>query len=135
MSATITATGRLAGDPVSRLAKTGSAYVTARIAVNSVSPESPSLWLNVIAFAEAGTALADYTKGELVTLSGRLELQKWHTAAGQERESFRVTAETVGSKSSRLPKKRTPDAKKPSAKKPEPATTPLQDDLDDALPW
>ena len=100
MTAHVAAWGRLVADPEPRTTKQGKPWATARLAVTMPPPygagedaETPTLWLSVAAFGQAGETLARHIKGEC--LSGRLEMRPYTTRKGEKRDGWTVVADSV----------------------------------------
>lgn len=84
--------GRLGGDARPIKTKAGTSMTVASIAVD-VGEEAP-LWLGVVAFGKQAELLARHKKGELVSVSGRMQRNRW-TQNGEEREQLQVVADSV----------------------------------------
>jgi single stranded DNA-binding protein len=106
MTAQIAAHGRLGGDPVQRTAKSGTAWATASIAVqlgNGDDNEAPAQWFALVAFGRTAETLARHAKGDLISVSGRLQLNRDKDREGSDREQLQVIADTVMSAKSVRP--------------------------------
>lgn len=96
MSAQAAVYGRLGGDPVKRTAASGKDWATATLAVDlGDDGESPPQWFGVVAFGRTAEMLCRHTKGDLLSVSGRLKLNRWNGAGGAEREQLQVIADAV----------------------------------------
>ena len=84
MSARIAAYGRLGGDPRSHETRTGKAMASASLAV-TVEARKRS----------AADELARHSKGEPVSVSGRLRLSRYTMNAGEAREGWQCVADSV----------------------------------------
>jgi single-stranded DNA-binding protein len=106
--------GRLGSYPVQRQTRTGSAMLTASLAVNVARPgEEPATeWLNLVAFGAAGELLARHCKGDLVDVMGALTRSTYADREGKERASWGLSVEAILSARTagdvRAPKRRNP---------------------------
>lgn len=94
MTAQLAAYGRLGGDPVERTAQSGKTWATASLAVNG-GDDKPTLWVSVVAFDRAAQDLCRHAKGDHVSVSGRLQLNKWNDHEGKEREQLQVVVDAL----------------------------------------
>ncbi|MEA3275998.1 MAG: single-stranded DNA-binding protein [Pseudomonadota bacterium] len=75
MGAEIVARGRLGKDPLTRETRNGKQMTTASLAVTAASVGSEeTLWLRLIGFGKQAESLGRYRQGDVVTVTGRLEL-------------------------------------------------------------
>lgn len=96
MSAQIAAYGRLGADPVSRQSQAGKAWATASIAVSlAEDDEGQPQWFGVIAFGRTAETLCRHVKGDLVSISGRLQLSRYRDRDGNDREQMQVIVDSV----------------------------------------
>src|SRR5512143_4065069 len=86
--------GRLAGAPAERTAKTGTRFATAKLRIPSRDGET--VWVNVISFsATTATALLALGDGESVALSGELTAKVYTDKAGNVRPSLDLVAHAI----------------------------------------
>ena len=110
MSAQIAAYGRLVADPRPIETRTGKPMTAARLAVNvearidGESEAEETLWLSVLAFGRVAEDLARSAKGEPVSVSGRVRLERYVAGDGEERETWQVLADSVVSSRSVRPR-------------------------------
>lgn len=73
-------------------------------------------WLTVVAFGRVAEDLARVRKGETLSAIGRLELNRWTGADGQEREGFNLVADVVITARTTRPggRKRQPAGREPA---------------------
>lgn len=96
MSAQVAIYGRLGGDPVHRQSQTGTDWATGSIAVALSKEEGDaSTWFGIVAFGRAAHALCKHSKGDLVSISGRLQLNKFRDRDQKEREQLQVVADAI----------------------------------------
>lgn len=96
MTAQIAAYGRLGADPVQRQSQAGKAWATASIAVTlAEDSDAPPQWFGVVAFARTAETLCRHAKGDLVSISGRLQLNRYRDRDGNDRQQMQVIADTV----------------------------------------
>lgn len=96
MSGQVAVYGRFGSDPVSRTSQAGKPWATASIAVDlgDGEDEGPT-WFGVVAFGRVADTLCRHSKGDLVSVSGRLKLNRWQDGSGNDREQLQVIADTV----------------------------------------
>ena len=63
-----------------------------------------TLWLSVLAFGRVAEDLARSAKGEPVSVSGRVRLERYVVGDGEERETWQVLADSVVSNRSVRPR-------------------------------
>jgi single stranded DNA-binding protein len=96
MSAQIAAYGRLGRDPEQRTSQSGNPWATASIAVSlGDGDDDATQWFSVVAFGKVAEVLCRHNKGDLVSVSGRLKLNRWRGQDGGEREQLQIIADTV----------------------------------------
>lgn len=106
MTAHIAAYGRLGADPVQRTSQSGNPWATASIAVqlgNGDETDAPAQWFALVAFGRVAETLARHAKGDLVSVSGRLLLNRYKGRDGKDQERLQVIADTVMSAKSVRP--------------------------------
>lgn len=129
MSASIAAYGRLGRDPEQRTSKAGKTWASASIAVQA--GDDNALWLGIVAFGKAADVLLRHAKGDPISVSGRLQLDRWTDSDGKEHEKLKVVADAIISARSVRPagnKKRAKDANAS-------AQSPGVADFDDEVPF
>lgn len=88
--------GRCGSDPVLRKSAGGTDWATVNIAVQLDEAEgAASTWIGVRAFGRGAEALAKHAKGDLISVSGRLQLSRWRGQDGKDHEQFQLVADTV----------------------------------------
>lgn len=96
MSAQVACYGRLGRDPEMRTSQSGKEWATASIAVDASRAEGdPPLWFKIVTFGRTAEALARHAKGDLISVSGRLEVNRWATQTGERREDLQIIADTI----------------------------------------
>lgn len=96
MSAQAAIYGRLGQDPQQRTAQSGTTWATATLAVNlAEGDDAPPTWFGIRAFGKVAEVLCKHAKGDLVSVSGRLQLSRWRDNAGQDREQLQIVADVV----------------------------------------
>jgi single-strand DNA-binding protein len=125
--------GNLGSDPETRFTATGSAVVTASIAVHTsykVGEEwnERTDWFRLVAFGEAGEALSRFQKGERIRVVGRLQSSSYTDREGLKRSSVEV----VVLRSEPAPLTRKADAAEPEAAAPPPAEPEAPAEIADA---
>ena len=109
MSAQIAAYRRPVADPRAIETRSMKATTAARLAANvecrdgSGETGEETLWLSVLAFGRVAKDFARHAKGDPVSVSGRVRLERYVAGDGEERETWRVLADSVvSSRSVRL---------------------------------
>jgi len=90
--------GRLGTDPVQRTTGDGKPWTSASIAVNldaSGQPGATPAWFGVVYFGKVAETMCRYSKGDIVIVSGRLQMARWKDGTGKDREQLRIVADTV----------------------------------------
>ena len=94
MTVQIAVYGRLARDPVEIQTKTGTAMAASTLAVNVPDREQETgestLWLSVVAFGKLADQLRKHRKGDLLSASGRLELDHY-----QDKEQWKCLCDNL----------------------------------------
>ncbi len=57
--------------------------------------EALTLWISVVGFGRQAEELAKVTKGQTVSVMGRVEQNKWTAQSGEEREGLSLIADAV----------------------------------------
>ena len=103
--------GRLGRDPETRTTRNGKEMAFASIAVD-VTPfgadQEETLWMNVTAFGKSAEFLSRHQKGDLVSLSGKVSMNRWTAANGAEREQLQIVVDSLVSARSVRPGGRKP---------------------------
>ena len=101
MTAQIACYGRLAADPRPHETSSGKPMASARLAVEieaRTDGESgaETWWLSVLAFGRTAESLMRHAKGEPMSMSGRLQSQRWtDRATGERREGWQCIADAI----------------------------------------
>ncbi|HAF4709410.1 TPA: single-stranded DNA-binding protein [Salmonella enterica] len=99
MTAQIAAHGRLVADPQTKTTSKGTNMAFARMAVSlpcSASQDGQAtLWLGVTAFSKQADALAKHQKGDLVSVSGQLQINQWTGQDGGTHSGYAMVADSV----------------------------------------
>ena len=104
MTAHISAYGRLGADPAQRQSQAGKLWVTASLAVALADDaDAPPQWFQLVAFGRVAETLARHAKGDLVSVSGRLQLNRWRDSDGKDHERLQIVADTMMSAKSVRP--------------------------------
>ncbi len=130
MTAQIAAYGRIAADIQTKTTSNGNNMAFTRMAVSlpcrTAENGEAVMWLGVTAFGKQADALAKHTKGDLVSVSGQLQINQWTGQDGGTHSGYAMVADSVISartvRPGGNPQKST--GKKPPAQ----ATTPNHDE-------
>ncbi|GBU14386.1 single stranded DNA-binding protein [Enterobacterales bacterium] len=99
MTAQISAYGRLVADPQTRTTANSKQMTMARLAVSlpchTAQNNEAVYWLGVVAFGKQAELLAQHQKGEMVSVSGSMQLNQWKGQDGTQKESPQVIADSV----------------------------------------
>src|SRR5690606_2826280 len=89
--------GRLGGDPKSIETRTGTAMAVANLAVElpDRQNESHTVWLGVVAFGRVAETLTRHSKGDLLSVVGRVQLNPYTDREGTEREQLQIIADAI----------------------------------------
>ncbi len=104
MSAQIAAYGRLGRDPKEINTKTGKVMASCSVAVDASSGEQQeTLWLDILAFERLAQSLLRHSKGDMVSVSGRLQVNHWTDKNMNDRTQQQVIADSLVSSRSVRP--------------------------------
>lgn len=71
-------------------------FARCRIAAHQIGKDKPSLWLDVTAWSQwAIPDLLRCSKGDKVTVSGRLECREWTGRDGEKRSSWGISIDQI----------------------------------------
>ncbi len=94
MTATLAVYGRLGRAPRQIDTKGQPMVVTTLAAKLSKDSDTPT-WFSVAAFGRQGEDLLRHEQGDLVAVSGRLQLREYETREGEQRSELSVTADSI----------------------------------------
>ena len=99
MSAQLAATGRLGRDPRSIPTRTGKAMAAVSLAVEvpcrNEGEDGATLWVDVLGFGRVADDLLRHSRGDSVSVFGRLALNRFQSSGGEARETWQVVADAV----------------------------------------
>ncbi|MCZ8551216.1 single-stranded DNA-binding protein [Escherichia albertii] len=99
MTAQIAAYGRLVDDPQVKQTSKGTPMTLARVAVSLPCSQAQdgqaTLWLSVLAFGKQADQLAGHEKGNVISLSGVMQVSQWTGQNGETRQGYQVIADSV----------------------------------------
>ncbi|HDQ6768596.1 TPA: single-stranded DNA-binding protein [Escherichia coli O128:H2] len=99
MTAQIAAYGRLVDDPQVKQTSKGTPMTLARMAVSLPCSQAQdgqaTLWLSVIAFGKQADQLAGHEKGNVISVSGVMQINQWTGQNGETRQGYQVIADSV----------------------------------------
>ena len=97
MTARASIYGRLVADPKPIQTKTGTAMTTGTMAVSlpTKDGEDATWWVNLLAFGRQAELLAGHHKGDMVSASGQLQMNRWTDQEGNTKESHRLLADSL----------------------------------------
>lgn len=132
MSAQLAAYGRLGSDPKEIATSGGRIMAVASLALDLGGPDDPPMWLKLIAFGEAKAAmLCRHAKGEPVSVCGKLQIRRYTTRDGDQREELQCVIDAIVSGRTVRP-----GGAKRKAKASDGGQAPLGiEDPEDDLPW
>jgi len=93
----ISAYGRLGQDPRRIETKTGKAMCVTSMAVDLYDKdgEPHTQWLNVVGFGKIADLLGKQKKGDLASISGRCQINRWTKGDGQEQEQLSIIVDSI----------------------------------------
>lgn len=99
MTAQIAVHGRLVADVQVKTTSNDNQMAITRLAVSvpcrtAESGES-TLWLEMLAFGKQSDALAKHRKGDMVSVSGVLQVNQWAAQGGDIKQRWQVIADSV----------------------------------------
>ena len=99
MTAQISAYGRLVDDPQVKQTSKGTPMTLARMAVSLPCSQAQdgqaTLWLSVLAFGKQADQLAGHEKGNVISVSGTMQISQWTGQNGETRQGYQVIADSV----------------------------------------
>lgn len=99
MSAQMAAYGRIAADIQTKPTSSGGNMAFTRIAVSlpcrAAENGEATMWLGVTAFGKQAEALAKHQKGDLVSVSGQLQVNQWTGQDGGTQSGYALVADSV----------------------------------------
>jgi len=108
---TAAAYGRLGNDPKRLETASGKLMVVASMAVTlSMRDDETTLWLGLVAFGKSAEALNRQKKGDLISVSGRCQMNVWGTG-DEKHEQLQVVVDSVVSAKAVRPGGRVPAGK------------------------
>ena len=57
--------------------------------------DAPPRWLGILAFGNVADDLLGQNKGDLISVSGRIQRNTWVTPAGEKREQLQIVADSI----------------------------------------
>lgn len=87
-------TGTLTQVPVSRTTAKGGTMATGSLAV-SASNDGKPVYIGVVAFGEQAETLLQLDKGDALAIRGKLELNRWVSSDGEQKERWQIVADTL----------------------------------------
>lgn len=99
--------GRLGRDPQERQTRSGNSVTTSSVAANATPSnydgDTETIRFQVLVLGKARETQARHSKGDLVSLSGRIVQNRWTNQAGEEKTGMTIIADTIiSAKSVRL---------------------------------
>ncbi|CSS28830.1 single-stranded DNA-binding protein [Escherichia coli] len=99
MTAQIAAYGRLVDDPQVKQTSKGTPMTLARMAVSLPCSQAQdgqaTLWLSVLAFGKQADQLAGHEKGNVISVSGVMQVSQWTGQDGGTRQGYQIIADSV----------------------------------------
>ena len=114
----VSAYGRLGQDPRAIETRSGKAMSVASLAVQPSDEFEEPLWLNVVAFNRLAERLLKHSKGECLSVCGRVQRNTYTTRDGEAREQLQIIADAIVSARIVSPgnaRKRQPKGEEPAA--------------------
>lgn len=99
MSAQIAAHGRLAADVLSRITDKGTTMAMGRLAVSLPCHKAESgeavFWVGLVAFGKQAELLSRHGKGELISVSGSMQINQWIGQDGDFQTGYQVVTDAI----------------------------------------
>jgi single-strand DNA-binding protein len=95
MAAMISAHGRLGVDPRAIPSGEGKSMTVASMAIDGGGREKTTLWLGLVAFGRLADDLLRHCKSDPISVTGRLEMRRWVTPDGMQREQWQAVIESL----------------------------------------
>ena len=99
----VTAEVGIVADPEIKFSGAGKAWCSLRCVAKDRKKEGAEwvdgdpLWLSVVVFGREAENLAEsVVKGDLINVTGKLEINEWETTEGEARKDIRIVADTIG---------------------------------------
>lgn len=94
--------GRLGQEPRSIETKSGTSMAVASLAVDLAESREPAadeppppLWIGIVAFGRQAEMLLKHSKGDLLSVSGRVQRSRYTDRHGDSREQLQVIADSI----------------------------------------
>lgn len=86
--------GRLGAAPVERRSRDDKIWATASLALDiDQEPDAAPLWIGVVSFDRVADDLLRHGKGDLLSVSGRVQLNRWNDRrTGEARRQLQIVA-------------------------------------------
>lgn len=99
MTAQLAAYGRIAADVQTKPTSNGSTMAFTRLAVSLPCREAEDgasvMWLGVTAFGKQADALAHHLKGDVISVSGVLQVRQWTGQNGDAQSGYSLLVDSV----------------------------------------
>lgn len=99
MTAQIAAYGRIVSEVKTKVTNSGGTMAFTRLAValpcRAAEGGEVTMWLGVTAFGRQADALARHQKGDLVSVSGQLQVNQWTGQDGGTQSGYALVADSV----------------------------------------
>jgi single-strand DNA-binding protein len=92
---TAAAYGRLGQDPRSITTQSGKPMAAASMAVAVAEQDAPPLWVSILAFGKVAEDLLRLQKGDMVSVSGRVQRSNWTGNDGVKHEQLQIVADSL----------------------------------------
>jgi single-strand DNA-binding protein len=91
--------GRLGSAPTERTTRKGSMMATASLAasVGGGTDAPETAWFGLVAFGSTAETLLKHGKGDLISVGGELQMNRWTDSTGVEHERLQVVVAQVAS--------------------------------------
>lgn len=87
--------GRLGQEPRSISTQSGNAMAVTSIAVGIGEHDDSPLWMGIVAFGKQADDLLRHQKGDMVSVSGRVQRSSWTNQAGEKKEQLQIVADSI----------------------------------------
>jgi single-strand DNA-binding protein len=126
--------GRIGQDPRSISTKSGNPMAAASLAVSLGDQDAPPLWVGIVAFGRVAEDLLRHSKGDLLSVSGRVQQNTWTDRDGKKHDQLQIVADSLVSSRTVRP---SGGGKRQTEPKPKQETLPIGErrELNDEIPF
>lgn len=87
--------GRLGQEPKSITTQSGNAMAVCSMAVSIGDHDDAPLWVGIVCFGKVAEDLLRHQKGDMVSVSGRVQRSSWTSSSGEKKEQLQIVADSL----------------------------------------